>query len=79
MIWYFLGIIAIVLLIVNWRKQGAVWGGLIIGFFSGLILILIKGNGFSWISIGKSAIAGTIIGVLAEPLRKWGIISGTKS
>jgi hypothetical protein len=75
MIWYILGIIAIVSLIVNWRKRGAVWGGLTIGIFIGSIVSLFnvfKGNGFSWIIIGKGAALGTIAGLLAELLGKAG-------
>ena len=71
MIWYILGIIALISLIVHWRKRGAVWGGLTIGIFIGLIIALfhlIKGPGFSWISIGKGAIVGPIVGVIAELL-----------
>jgi hypothetical protein len=75
MIWYIFGIIALISLIVHWRIHGAVWGGLTIGIFIGLIISLfnlIKGNGFSWISICKGAIVGPIIGVLAELLGKVG-------
>ena len=75
MIWYVLGITAIVSLIVYWRKRGAVWGGLTIGIFIGLIVsffFLLKGKGFSWIIIGKGAILGPIAGLFAELLGKVG-------
>jgi len=81
MIWYILGIIAIVSLIIYWRKTGAVWGGLTIGVFVGLIISLFhlfKGKGFSWVIIGKGAILGPIVGLLAELLRKAGDYSRKK-
>ena len=71
MIWLVLGILAVVSLVVFWRKRGAVWGGLTIGAFLGLcvsIFNLLKGKGFSWISIGKGAILGATAGLFAELL-----------
>jgi hypothetical protein len=71
MIWYILGVIAIISLVVYWRKRGAVWGGLTIGVFIGLIVsifYLLKGKGFSWVTIGKGAILGPIAGLFAELL-----------
>jgi Na+/proline symporter len=72
-IWTILGIITIVLLILFWRKRNAVWGGLTIGIIIGIIVALFylfKGNGFNWFVIGKGAIAGTMLGFVAELLGK---------
>ena len=71
MIWNIFGIIAVISLLVFWRKRGAVWGGLTIGAFAGLmvsVVNLLRGNEFIWISIGKGAILGSIAGLLAELL-----------
>jgi len=71
MIWYPLGIIALISLVLFWRKRSAVWGGLTIGAFVGLIVSvvnLIRGNEFIWMIIGKGAILGAIAGLLAELL-----------
>ena len=70
-LWKILGIIAIVLLIIFWRKRNAVWGGLILGIFTGLILAIfffVGGNGFDWSIIGKIAVFGTILGFATEIL-----------
>ncbi len=72
-IWKILGVIAFVLLIIFWRKRGAVWGGMTLGFFVGLIVAVIfifKGDGFDWRIIGKGAILGTFAGLAAELLGK---------
>lgn len=70
-IWTILGVIAIVLLIVFWRKRSAVWGGLTIGIFIGFIIALVflfKGSGFNWSIIGKGAVLGVIAGFITELL-----------
>ena len=72
-IWTIFGIITIVLLILFWRKRNAVWGGLTIGIIIGIIVALFylfKENGFNWLIIGKGAIAGTMLGFVAELLGK---------
>ncbi|MBI5071886.1 hypothetical protein HZB93_03290 [Candidatus Falkowbacteria bacterium] len=74
-IWTILGVIAIILLIIFWKKRSAVWGGLTIGIIIGAIVAivyLIRGSGFNWFVVGKGAILGTIAGSIAESL---GIIS----
>jgi len=70
-IWKILGIIAIVLLIIFWRRRNAVWGGLILGIIVGLIVTIFfffKDSGFNWYIIGKGAISGTMLGFIAELL-----------
>jgi len=73
MIWIVLGIVVGISLIIYWGKKGAAWGGFTGGIIIGLIITiirLIKGSGFSWIILGKAAILGTIVGILAEWLGK---------
>ena len=70
-IWQILGIITIILLAVFWKKKNAVWGGLTLGIIIGIIIAIfsvLKGNGFDWYVIGKSATLGTILGFVAELL-----------
>ena len=70
-IWTIFGAITIVLLIIFWRKRGAVWGGLTIGAIIGFIVAIVylfKGNGFNWSIIGKGAASGTMAGFIAELL-----------
>jgi hypothetical protein len=75
MIWILLAFIAGILLIIYWGKKSAIWGGLTIGILVGLIISiigLIKGSGFSLATIGKSAVVGTLIGLAADFLGKFG-------
>jgi hypothetical protein len=75
MIWIILGFIAGISLIIFGGKKSAVWGGLTLGILVGLIISivgLIKGNGFNLAAVGKSAVVGTIIGLAAESLGKFG-------
>lgn len=67
-IWTILGIITPILLVVHWRKKGAIWGGFTAGIIIGLIIALF--SGFDWYIVGKSAVLGTIIGLVAELLGK---------
>jgi len=72
-IWIFLGIIALILLIIYWWSRNAVWGGLTIGIILGLIiaiLYLFRGHGFNWAIVGKGATLGTLVGFGAELLGK---------
>ena len=72
-IWKLLVIIAVVLLIIFWRGKNAVWSGLSLGILAGFILTILlvfKGSGFDWHTIGKGAILGTILGFIAELLGK---------
>jgi len=74
-VWVILAIISAIGLIIFWRKQNAVWGGLTLGAIIGLIIAVFyvfKGNGFSWSIIGKGVIIGTLTGIIAALL---GIIS----
>ena len=69
--WTILGTIAIILLVIFWRKRNAVWGGLTIGTAIGFIVAIVylfKGSGFSWSIIGKGAVSGTMAGFVAELL-----------
>lgn len=73
--WIVLTVIAILLLIFYWQKRNAVWGGLTIGIPVGVIIAIIstiRGQGFSWIIIGKVSITGIIVGFGAELLGKLG-------
>ena len=74
-IWIILGIIALVLIIVFFKKRTAVWGGLTLGIIVGLIVALVflfQGKGFAWIILLEGAILGTIAGGLAELLGIFG-------
>lgn len=69
--WTILEVLAIILLIIFWRRRNAVWGGLLIAVIIGLIITiiyLIKGYGFNWSIIIKSAVIGTMTGFFAELL-----------
>lgn len=72
-IWIILGAIAVILLLVFWRKRNAVWGGLTLGVIIGIIIagfFLLKGSGFDWYIIGKGAVSGALLGFGAEMLGK---------
>ena len=83
MIWYILGAISVVLLVVYWARKNAVWGGFTGGLFIGLTLALVfyfrgdirgteyvltKEHIFHWQLIVRWAIAGTIFGFAPELL-----------
>lgn len=71
--WTIFGAVAVVLLIIFWRKRNAIWGGLTAGIIIGLIVALfylLKGNIFDWFILGKGAIVGAILGFIAELLGK---------
>lgn len=71
--WTIFGAVAVVLLIIFWRKRNAVWGGLVVGVTIGIIVAffyLLKGNSFDWFILGKGAIVGIIIGFIVELLGK---------
>ena len=73
MIWYILGAISIILLIIFWRKRNAVWGGFTLGIILGFLVALFfvaKSRGFDWSIIAKGAIAGTMLGFIMEILGK---------
>lgn len=64
---------AVVLLIIFWRKRNAVWSGLMIGIAVGIMITLFylfKGNKFDWFILGKNTIVGIILGFIAELLGK---------
>lgn len=70
-IWNVLGIFAVILLVIYFICSGrnAVWGGLTLGLFVGLIINLVMyigGNGFSWSILKKVAVVGTLNGFLWE-------------
>ena len=66
-IWIILGIIAVLGLIIHWYKH-ATWGGFTMGIFLCLIITLFFADKFNLIIVIKSAIVGTIIGLLSELL-----------
>jgi 4-hydroxybenzoate polyprenyltransferase len=73
-IWVILGITAVILLIIYWRKRNAIWGGLTLGIVVGFIVTVVfafKGQGFDWSLIGKFTVIGTLVGFLAELLGKF--------
>jgi hypothetical protein len=48
-VWYTLGIIALVLLVIYWKGRNAVWGGLTLGVIVGIVVTIISdviGNSF---------------------------------
>ena len=72
-IWIILGVLAVVLLALNFQKKNAVWGGLTLGIVVGIIVALFylfEGNGFNWLIVAKFGIGGTILGYGAELLGK---------
>jgi len=70
--WKVLGVIAVILLIINFRKgQNSVWGGLTLGVIVGFIIAVIlafMGKGFNWDVILRAITVGTIVGFLADLL-----------
>lgn len=72
--WKVLGVIAAILLIINFRKgQNSVWGGLSLGVIVGLIIAIVlafMGKGFNWFVILKTITIGIIVGFLADLLGK---------
>jgi len=72
--WKVLGVIAAILLIINFRKgQNSVWGGLSLGIIIGFIIAIVlafMGKGFNWFVILKTITIGTIVGFLADLLGK---------
>jgi len=69
--WKILAIISLIGLLLFWRKKSAIWGGLTMGLFIGLIvaiIYLIKGGGFDWKIIGKGIIVGTLCGIFVQIL-----------
>lgn len=72
-LWNVLAIIAIVSLLFYWRGRNAVWGGLTLGIFVGLIWATVSallGNGFHWLIIGKCIVIGVLLGLIADWLGK---------
>lgn len=72
-VWIILGIISIILLIFYFhsKRRNAVWGGFTLGLIIGFIIAIFlyfQGDGFIWYAIVKGAIAGTILGFIAELL-----------
>ena len=67
-VWKILGIIAVVLLFVFWKRRNAVWGGFTLGIIIGLVVALF--SGFDLYIIGKGSILGVMVGLGAEFLGK---------
>lgn len=68
-IWEILTVISVICLIIFWRGKNAVWGGLTLGVFIGLVIALIylfKGDGFIWKIVGKGLVIGTLAGTVSE-------------
>ena len=74
--WTIFTILAAVLLVITFFKgQNAVWGGIFIGGFIGLVIAIIyaiRGSGFYFTTIGKGIVVGVIVGAVAELLGKVG-------
>ena len=70
--WKVLGVIAVILLVINfWKGRNPVWGGFTLGAIIGFIIAIIlafMGKGFNWYVILKAITVGTIIGFLADLL-----------
>lgn len=69
--WTALGVISVIALFLFWKGRNAVWGGLTFGVVIGIVLTLanpILGNGFSLRPLGKAAVVGILLGLLAEML-----------
>lgn len=70
--WKILEVIAVILVIVYFRRgQNSVWGGLCLGAIVGLIIAIIltfMGNGFYWNIILKAVTVGIIVGFIADLL-----------
>ncbi len=67
-IWIILGLGAVVILALYFKRRNSVWGGLTGGIITG-ILISVFSN-LDWYLIAKAAIIGTFIGLGAELLGK---------
>lgn len=66
-IWNILGITAIILLVIYFKKgRNAVWGGLTLGIIVGALIFLF--NDFNLFYLKVASILGTIIGFIAELL-----------
>ena len=67
--WTILGIVAVVLLLVYFRGMNAVWGGLTIAVFGGVVggvvWAFVTGS-FPWLTIAKLAIVGILLGGALE-------------
>ncbi len=73
-LWNVLGIVAILSLIIFGKGRSSIWGGLTIGAIIGLIISIIYlfiEPGFQWSIIKKSAIIGTLCGLIADLLGKF--------
>lgn len=71
--WNLLGIVSALLLLKYWSTRNAVWGGFTGGVMVGVIiaiLTMIRGGELNWFIIGKGAIVGTLLGLVAELLGK---------
>lgn len=74
MLWTILGSSVVMLSFIYFRKGGnAVWGGLTIGSISGFITAIVlafMGKGSNRLALVKIATLATIIGFIAELLRR---------
>ena len=67
--WTILTVAATVaLLIFFFRGPNAVWGGATIGLISGLVVALVRSAPFTWLTVGKGAVIGILLGSGAELL-----------
>lgn len=67
MFWQISTTIAVIALTYSFlKKRNAIWGGLTIGLFIGMIIALT--TDFNWTLVGKYTIIGTLFGLGAELL-----------
>ena len=73
MVWTVLSAIAVVGLLIFWRGQNAVWGGIglgmICGFFVATVLYF-TGAAFRWSLVGKWVVTFSLFGLALELLGK---------
>jgi len=67
MIWDILLAIAVVVLLIFWRRRSAVWGAATFAMIIGFSISIFQ-PGFDWWIVGKAVIIGTFIGLVLEGL-----------
>lgn len=65
MIWDVLLAIAVVVLLIFWRRPSAVWGAATFAMISGLSIAIFQ-PGIDWWIVGKAVIIGTFMGLVLE-------------
>jgi Na+/proline symporter len=64
--WKILGILAVFSLILFWKNKNTIWGGFTLGLIIGVIVAIIKPNGFDWYVIIKCGTIGSLAGAILE-------------